>query len=274
MRHGKKINHLGRTHSHRKAMLANMACSLIEHKRIKTTLAKARALRVYVEPLITKSKSDTMHSRRTVFAYLRSKEAIKELFGEISVKVADRPGGYTRILKIGNRLGDNAEMALIELVDFNEFYVPRSAGKGKKPRTRRGGGGSTKKKDTEENAPQVESLNQEVSVADSAASLASIPQDDLKKVEGIGPAIEEVLNDFGILTFAQLEATPLERLQEILDNAGLSAHDPATWSEQAKLAGQGDWDKLKEWQDQLVAGRVVPNAEASETHEEEAKPEE
>ncbi|MCX6243792.1 MAG: 50S ribosomal protein L17 [Bacteroidetes bacterium] len=123
MRHGKKINHLGRTSSHRKAMLSNMATSLILHKRIATTLAKAKALKTYVEPLITRSKDDSTHSRRLVFSYLQSKEAITELFREISTKVADRPGGYTRILKTGNRLGDNADMCILELVDYNEAYV-------------------------------------------------------------------------------------------------------------------------------------------------------
>jgi len=120
MRHGKKFNHLGRTTPHRKAMLANMASSLILHKRINTTLAKAKALRVYVEPLITKSKDDSTHSRRTVFSYLMDKEAVAELFREVSVKIANRPGGYTRILKTGNRLGDNADMCMMELVDYNE----------------------------------------------------------------------------------------------------------------------------------------------------------
>ena len=122
MRHGKKFNHLGRKAAHRKAMLSNMACSLIEHKRIKTTLAKAKALRVYIEPLITKSKKDTTHSRRIVFSYLRQKDAVTELFGEISSKVRERLGGYTRILKLGNRLGDNAQMAYIELVDYNDLF--------------------------------------------------------------------------------------------------------------------------------------------------------
>ena len=123
MRHGKKFNHLGRKAAHRKAMLANMACSLIQHKRIKTTLAKAKALRVYVEPLITKSKNDTTHSRRVVFSYLKQKDAITELFGQISEKVSNRPGGYTRILKLSSRLGDNAQMAYIELVDYNDDYT-------------------------------------------------------------------------------------------------------------------------------------------------------
>ena len=135
MRHGKKNNHLGRKAAHRKSMLANMACSLIEHKRIKTTLAKAKALRVYIEPLITKSKNDTTHSRRIVFSYLKQKNAITELFGDIATRVSARPGGYTRILKLGNRLGDNAQMALIELVDYNEEYV---TDKPKRKRSRRG----------------------------------------------------------------------------------------------------------------------------------------
>lgn len=123
MRHGKKVNHLGRTSAHRKAMLSNMAASLILHKRINTTLAKAKALRSYVEPLITRSKDDSTHSRRMVFAYLQNKEAVVALFREVSVKVANRPGGYTRILKTGHRLGDNADMCMMELVDFNEAML-------------------------------------------------------------------------------------------------------------------------------------------------------
>ena len=136
MRHGKKVNHLGRKTAHRKAMLANMACSLIEHKRINTTVAKAKALRQFVEPLITKSKEDTTHNRRVVFTYLRNKFAVTELFKEVSVKVADRPGGYVRIIKLGNRLGDNAPMAMVELVDYNTTYNPNN--KKAKKTTRRG----------------------------------------------------------------------------------------------------------------------------------------
>ncbi len=123
MRHGKKINHLGRTSSHRKALLSNMASSLILHKRISTTLAKAKALRTYIEPLLTHSKEDSTHSRRVVFSHLQNKEAVTELFREISKKIADRPGGYTRILKTGTRLGDNADMCFIELVDYNEIML-------------------------------------------------------------------------------------------------------------------------------------------------------
>ena len=123
MRHAKKNNHLSRKAPHRKAMLSNMACSLIKHKRIKTTLAKAKALRVFLEPLITKSKNDTTHSRRVVFSYLKQKDVVTELFGEIATKIIDRPGGYTRIIRIGNRIGDNSKMCFIELVDYNDVYV-------------------------------------------------------------------------------------------------------------------------------------------------------
>ena len=139
MRHRKGFNHLGRTSSHRKAMLANMATSLILHKRIQTTTAKAKALRSFVEPLITKSKDDSTHSRRVVFSYLRNKYAVSELFREISPKITDRPGGYTRILKVGNRLGDNADLCIIELVDYNENMLDDTQKKAKSTRRRRGG---------------------------------------------------------------------------------------------------------------------------------------
>ncbi len=147
MRHGNKVNHLSRTTEHRRALLRNLAISLIAHKRIRTTLAKARVLRTFIEPLITKSKDNTTHSRRVVFSYLQNKEAIKELFGPVAAKVGDRPGGYVRVIKTGFRRGDGAEMALIELVDFNEIYNLKEEGKGgqKKKRTRRGGGGGTAK---------------------------------------------------------------------------------------------------------------------------------
>jgi len=153
MRHNKKFNHLGRKTAHRKAMLANMANSLIEHKRISTTVAKAKALRMYVEPLITKAKKDTTHSRRVVFSYLQNKEAVTELFRGVAEKIADRPGGYTRILKTGNRLGDNADMCIIELVDFNEAMLAakEEAAAPKKRRSRRGGA-----KKVEDTAPVAE----------------------------------------------------------------------------------------------------------------------
>ena len=154
MRHGKKVNHLGRTDSHRKAMLSNMASSLITHKRITTTLAKAKALRTYVEPLITKAKSDSTHNRRTVFSYLQNKEVVSELFRDIAEKVANRPGGYTRIIKLPNRQGDNAEVAIIELVDYNTVYTKEAAAATEKKSTRRrGGSGKGKKAET---APAAE----------------------------------------------------------------------------------------------------------------------
>ena len=153
MRHGKKINHLGRKSAHRKAMLSNMATSLILHKRISTTLAKAKALRIYVEPLITRSKEDSTHSRRLVFSHLQSKEAVSELFREVSQKVAERPGGYTRILKTGNRLGDNADMCIVELVDYNETMLSsKEPVKAKATRRRR----VTKKAASEESKPAEE----------------------------------------------------------------------------------------------------------------------
>lgn len=156
MRHRKKFNHLGRKSAHRKAMLANMACSLIEHKRIKTTTAKAKALKMYIEPLITKSKNDTTHSRRMVFGYLKQKEAVTELFREVSQKVINRPGGYTRILKLGNRIGDNAEMCMIELVDYNDTYTETSAPAKKSTRRRRSS------KPTTETAQVEETKSEEV----------------------------------------------------------------------------------------------------------------
>lgn len=172
MRHGKKINHLGRKAAHRKAMLSNMACSLIEHKRINTTVAKAKALKKYVEPLITKAKNDSTHSRRIVFGYLRQKEVIKELFGTVSSAVADRPGGYTRIIKTGNRLGDNAEMCLIELVDFNEVYTN---GKPKKSKTRRRKKKGSQEQETVDQVSSKVDDSEKVSDKDTAASAEDVP---------------------------------------------------------------------------------------------------
>ena len=164
MRHGKKINHLGRTAPHRKAMLSNMACSLIEHKRINTTVAKAKALRVYVEPLLTKAKEDTTHNRRTVFSYLQSKEAVTELFRTVAPKIAERNGGYTRIIKTGFRLGDAADTALIELVDFNDIYNPNEAEKKTTRRSRR----STAKKETAPVAETSEAKVEETPAAETS----------------------------------------------------------------------------------------------------------
>jgi large subunit ribosomal protein L17 len=177
MRHGKKFNHLGRKTAHRKSMLANMASSLIEHKRITTTLAKAKALRVYVEPLITKSKSDTTHSRRTVFAYLQNKEVVTTLFREVAEKVANRPGGYTRIVKLENRLGDNAEMAFIELVDFNTTYSKDVVVE--KKSTRRRGAKAKKSEDTKEAVVADETVIKD-KVADEAPAKEEAAEESLE----------------------------------------------------------------------------------------------
>lgn len=180
MRHGKKVNHLSRTDSHRRAMLANMASSLILHKRITTTLAKAKALRVYVEPIITKSKDDTTHSRRTVFSYLQNKEVVSILFRDVAAKVANRPGGYTRILKMGNRLGDNASMALIELVDYNEVYKSGEAAVEKKTTRRRGS--KAKKAD----APAAKAAPK----AEVAEEVVEAPVEETSAEEAQSPAVE------------------------------------------------------------------------------------
>jgi len=202
MRHRKGFNQLSRKSAHRKAMFANMASSLILHKRIETTTAKAKALRTYVEPLITKSKEDSTHSRRMVFRYLKDKEAVSELFREVSPKIADRPGGYTRILKIGNRLGDNADMCIIELVDFNENMLSAAEETKTKARKRRRGG---KKKPSEtavetvaeettpeqldEETKQTE-LDKEEPVAEAEESTA-VDQDETPATEPKDEAVEE-----------------------------------------------------------------------------------
>ena len=180
MRHGKKGNHLGRKTAHRKAMLANMACSLIEHKRINTTVAKAKALKVFVEPLVTKSKEDTTHNRRIVFSKLRSKEAVSELFREVAPKVGDRPGGYTRVIKLGSRLGDAAEMALVELVDFNETYNVGEKPK-KKKSTRRAG--KKKSDDTASTAQPKEASAKETKKEEPKAEEPKAEKKDDKKEE-------------------------------------------------------------------------------------------
>ena len=185
MRHGKKLNHLGRKSGHRKAMLSNMACSLIEHKKINTTVAKAKALKLYVEPLITKAKTDSTHSRRVVFSYLKSKEAVTELFRDVAVKIADRPGGYTRILKTGNRIGDNAEMCFIELVDYNENMLKEVKKKSTSTRRRKP---SAKKADgtTEVEAKTIEETNpsadgEEPTIEDSTENTAEDASNEEEK---------------------------------------------------------------------------------------------
>jgi large subunit ribosomal protein L17 len=190
MRHGKKVNHLGRTSSHRNAMLSNMASSLIMHKRISTTVAKAKALRKYIEPLITRSKDDSTHSRRMVFSYLQDKVAVTELFRDISQKIGDRPGGYTRILRTGFRVGDAAEMCLIELVDYNDNYTQNKGGKRAKAKSTRRGGGRTRKKEETPDAINVETtVKEEVPVIEEAS--ATVEAEIVEET----PAVEEVVEE-------------------------------------------------------------------------------
>jgi len=248
MRHGDKINNLGRKKAHREALLANLACQLIEHKRIITTVAKAKALRGYVEPLITKGKENTTHQRRVVFSYLQNKEAIKELFGAVAEKVGGRPGGYTRIIKLGARPGDNAETALIELVDFNEVYNSAAAPEAKEAgkRTRRG---RSKKADSAA-APAATAPKAE-------APKAAAEADDLKKIEGVGPKAAEALAAAGMDSFAKVAAATPEEIKAILDAADghFASMDPGTWPEQAQLAADGKWEDLQALQDKLQGGR-------------------
>lgn len=191
MRHGKKVNHLGRTKSHRDALLANLTISLIKAKRIETTLAKAKALRMYVEPLITKSKTDNTHSRRTVFSYLQDKEAIKILFGEIAEKVAERNGGYTRIIKLGQRQGDNAVVALIELVDFNDNLLSSATEEGE-AKTKRSRRGKSKKADETVSvaAPVAEEPSAEV-VEEAAPIADEVPSAEVVEETPAADATEE-----------------------------------------------------------------------------------
>ena len=191
MRHGKKFNHLGRKTAHRKAMMANMACSLIEHKRITTTVAKAKALRGYVEPLVNRSKEDSTHSRRVCFRYLRDKHAVSELFTEVGPKVATREGGFTRIIRVGNRLGDNAEMCMIELVDFNELYGNEAKSKKKRSRRSRRGGGTAAAPAAEAVAAEVV---EEVAVEAAEAAAEEAPAEEAPATEAAAeevPAAEE-----------------------------------------------------------------------------------
>lgn len=251
MRHGDKINNLSRTASHRKALLTNLSCQLFQYKRITTTLAKAKALRIFVEPLITKSKENTTHNRRLVFARLQDKEAIKELFDVISPKIAGRPGGYTRIIKLGKRVGDNAELAMIELVDYNEIYgngIGEAETTAKK--TRRAGRTKKATASTEDKAI--------VSEKPVAKATAAKTTDDLTIIEGIGPKVSEALHAAGITTFALLAASKAEDVKEILEKAegNFNAQDPTTWSEQAQLAADGKMDELNELKEKLNAGRA------------------
>lgn len=256
MRHGDKINNLGRTASHRNALLINLACQLFEHKKIVTTLAKAKALRPFVEPLITKSKQNTTHQRRLVFSRLQDKVAVKELFDVISPKIASRPGGYTRVIKLGKRIGDNAELAMIELVDYNEIYG-KGIGEAETAvkKTRRAG---RSKKATAEDVAETKAAETPVAEATPASkSKSKKEEDDLTKIEGIGPKVAEVLVEAGISTFAKLAESKAEDIKELLEKSGghFNAQDPTNWPEQSQMAADGKWDELKVLQDKLIAGR-------------------
>lgn len=264
MRHGDKQNNLSRTASHRKALLMNLGCQLITYKRITTTLAKAKALRTYIEPIITKTKNTSskeaiMHNHRIVFSYLNDKAAVKELFTVVAPKIAARPGGYTRIIKLGARTGDNAELAMIELVDFNEIYgkgiVTASAAEPAK-KTRRSGGKAKAAATTEE---VVATEAAAPAPKAKAAKAAKTTGDDLVIIEGIGPKAAEVLVAAGITTFAELANTPAEKVKEILmaTDARVGHLDPTTWAQQAQLAADGKMDELKELQDKLNGGKEV-----------------
>ncbi len=211
MRHRKKLNHLGRTSSHRKAMLANMASSLILHKRITTTVAKAKALRIYVEPLITRSKDDSTHSRRMVFSYLKNKYAVSELFREVSPKVADRPGGYTRILRTGNRLGDNADMCIIELVDYNENMLEtQKEKKTTAKRSRRGRRGRGAGVADTPAAGQVKETPEKEVKADEATATEEVKEEApaVEEVKEEAPSAEEQKQEETAVTEEAKEETP------------------------------------------------------------------
>ena len=208
MRHGKKIAHLGRKTPHRKYMLANMACSLIEHKSINTTVAKAKALKKYIEPLITKSKSDSTHNRRIVFSYLKNKYAVTELFRDISVKIGDRPGGYTRIIKLGNRLGDNASMAMIELVDYNTIY---NSGTDSAKKTRRRKKSSKKSNVIVEESPAPVVEESAAPVVEESAASRVVEESAAPVVEeSAAPGVEESTHEIKNNETNQLESDKKE----------------------------------------------------------------
>ncbi|MCG8389669.1 MAG: 50S ribosomal protein L17 [Cytophagales bacterium] len=242
MRHGKKFNHLGRTAPHRKAMLSNMATSLILNKRITTTVAKAKALRKYVEPILTRAKDDTTHSRRVVFSYLNNKESVKTLFDEVATKIADRPGGYTRILKTGSRLGDNADMCIIELVDYNELLLGDTAKKTKTRRSRRGKGASSAPKDSKPVA--VEEKTQESPVEEAVVEDAVEAVETEAEVEAQETPVEE----------AVVEETPVtEEVEEPKAESDQVEEEtetpPPAENTSAEEEEQGEGEKPKEDED-------------------------
>jgi large subunit ribosomal protein L17 len=247
MRHGNKINALGRKRPHRRAMLANMACSLIEHKRINTTVAKAKELRKYVEPLLTKSKTDSTHSRRTVFSYLKQKEAVTELFREVAPKIADRPGGYLRIIKTGRRLGDSAEMCMVELVDFNELLLQSKPAKAKRSRR----GGKKKSDDATSAAPEAKAAAPAPEVAEEKKADAA--PGAAAEVKEETPAPEAKVEE------TKAEAAPEAKAEEAAPAPEAKAEAPAPEAE-AKVE-----EPAKE--------EAAPEAKAEEPAKKEAAPE-
>ncbi len=264
MRHRKSGRQLNRNSSHRKAMFRNMACSLFEQKIIKTTLPKAKELRRVVEPLITHAKkNDSVSGRRYAFDRLRSDEAVAALFNDVAPRSKDRNGGYVRILKCGFRTGDKAPMAFVELVDREGALVAAPAKAEKKADKEKPKKKAAPKKATPKKVSETKAAKTPVSGFDADAAKAAlgkkVKQDDLTLVEGIGPKIAEIFAGAGITTWAELGNTEVERCKELLAEAGdrYKMHDPETWPRQAKLAAEGQWQELAEWQDKLDGGREV-----------------
>jgi len=265
MRHRIKGRKLGRSTSHRTATLRALATALIKHKKITTTVAKAKQTRLFVEPLITKAKQDSVHARRMVAREIHDKDIVKELFSEVVPKIGDRPGGYTRVVKLGNRVGDAAEMAIIELVDYNDVATqkPKKAKKKvEKEVTETAEVAKNVKEKVEDRVVEDAEIIEETTIDDTKEDSTEEKSeeqgaDDLTKVEGIGPKINELLQNSGINTFAKLAIVDVEKVREILAEAGGSfkSHDPETWPAQAKLAADGKWDELKKWQDELDGGK-------------------
>ncbi len=247
MRHRKKLNHLSRKSEHRKAMLANMAVSLIEHKRITTTVAKAKALRVYVEPLITKAKDDTTHSRRQVFSYLKNKNAISELFRDIAGKVGDRPGGYTRILKTGSRLGDNAEMCIIELVDYNENMLSAAGEATKEKSTTRRSRRGKKKSDDAPKAVLADTIEEAVEQTEDVA--AEVVEENVEIAEEVveevvEETVEEVAEEL-VEEVAEevVEEAAEEAVEEIVEEVVEEAAEEVAKKDEEEVKGEAKEDK-------------------------------
>jgi len=254
MRHRIKGRKLGRSTSHRIATLRSLATALIKHKKIKTTLAKAKQTRLFVEPIITKAKKGSVHARRLVARDIQDRQVLQELFSEVVEKIGDRPGGYTRVVKLGTRLGDAAEMAIIELVDFNDTGVKTT----KKTKAKKTPNKKVKEKVAIADEPKEEKVKTEVKETTKPEKNidAKVEVDDLKKIEGIGPKISDILNNSGIFTFTDLANSKADDIRKMLSDAGgrFASHNPETWAAQSKLAADGKWDELKKWQDELDGG--------------------